>query len=38
VFYIVKILDHICTAWLVFANLLEKYFQIVLQLANSIRL
>jgi hypothetical protein len=33
VFYIVKILEHICTTYLFFANRLEKSFQILLQLA-----
>jgi hypothetical protein len=37
-FDIVKILDHICTTRFVFANLLEKSFQILLQLANGIRI
>jgi hypothetical protein len=32
-FDIVKILDHVCTTLLVFANLLEESFQILLQLA-----
>jgi hypothetical protein len=33
-FDIFNISDHICTTYLVFANLLEKTFQILLQLAN----
>jgi hypothetical protein len=31
-FYIFNIVDHSCTTKLVFANLLEKFFQILLQL------
>jgi hypothetical protein len=37
-FFYFNILDHICTTLLVFANLLEKSFQIPLQIANDMRI
>jgi hypothetical protein len=37
-FFYFNILDHFCTTMLVFANLLEKSFQIILQIANGIRI
>jgi hypothetical protein len=37
-FLLVNILDHICATLLAFANPLEKYFQILLQIANGIRI
>jgi hypothetical protein len=37
-FDIFNILDHICSTYLVFTSLLEKSFQILLQLANDIRI
>jgi hypothetical protein len=33
-FVVVKFVDHICNTWLDFANLLVKYFQIILHLAE----
>jgi hypothetical protein len=37
-FFYYNILDHICTTQVIFANLLEKSFQILLQIANGIRI
>jgi hypothetical protein len=37
-FFLFNILDHICTTYLIFPNLMENYFQILLQIANGIRI
>jgi hypothetical protein len=37
-FLLLNILDHICTTCLFLANLLEKSFQILLQIAKGIRI
>ena len=37
-FFLFNILDHICTTLLVFVNLLDKSFQILLQIPNAVRL
>jgi hypothetical protein len=37
-FFYFNILDHICTTLLVFADLLEKSFQNVLQIAKGTRI